>query len=570
MFKKLTITAIACILATVNIYAQEGKAFYEGENIHAVYFVFSNPLADSLAQKNLQVEVERKFPIYPRSALRTILLDAYIVRIRQMPEIENASYELRPAQSGDIDIILTIKLAERAKKKGEKGGILSGKKDFPNLYSDNKSLLTSKFTLSEMLYTNNNAWYGRDDEMLKGNPLANHPAGKGYTGWVEGWASAGLYGITTLSARQNMYLYGGVSYIISGSAGREIFTDQSRFHGAFDDAFLGFVGTKAYKSGHRLTYNISAGRQQFSIGKGFIIRNTASNGDERAALQLNPRWAADFLGLFSVKYDNIVLQAFQVDPDELPVVDSKTIIRGINAEWGDKTSDLVGISVLHVPKSRSNYYTPAGEVLGRQGLWLYNLRYYSTRPPGVPGLLYRAEIAYERNSNFNMGAFAGYGEIGWDFSKSKGTPVLTYRFAYFSGDNPGTQRYERWDPLLTGGNGEEWVLGANHFKIVQNSNLMVNKLQASYQVTKQFQLVPQLLYLVAAQNNNIGGNPALGYMPKKEFGYEANLSWKYFLSRRWYFHGHFAYTVPGAGVKEVLTDTRPWFSAMLFFRYSIF
>jgi hypothetical protein len=406
--------------------------------------------------------------------------------------------------------------------------------------------------------------------MLKGNPLANNPAGKGYTGWVEGWASAGLYGITTLSARQSMYMYGGLSYIVSGSVGREIFTDQSRFYGGFDDAFVGFLGTKAYKKGHRLTYNVSAGRQQFSIGKGFIIRNTASNGDERAALQLNPRWAADFLGLFSVKFDNFLLQAFQIDPDELPVVDSKTIIRGINAELGDKTSNLIGVSVLHVPKSQSNYYTPAGEVLGRQGLWLYNLRFYGNKPPGVPGPLYRAEIAYERNSNFLMGAFAGYGEIGWDFTKSRGTPVLTYRFAYFSGDDPATQKYERWDPLLTGGNGEEWILGANHFKIVQNSNLIVNKLQASYQVTKKFQLVPQFLYMVAAQHNNIGGNPALSYMPKKAFGYEANVSWKYFLSRRWYFHGHFACTVPGAGVKEILTDTRAWFSTMLFFRYSIF
>jgi hypothetical protein len=570
MLKRLLLIVCVYISFLASIYAQEGKAFYEGGNIHGVYFIFTNPLADSIAQKNLHTEVQRKFPVYPRSALRTILLDAYTVKVRQMAEIEDASYELRPAQSGDIDVILTIQLAERAKAKSEKGGILAGGKDFPILYTDNKSLFTSKLNVSGMLYSNNDAWYGRDDEMLKGNPLADNPAGKGFTGWAEGWVSGGLYGITTLSARQSMYLYGGASYILSGSAGREIFTDQSRAYGGFEDAYLGFLGTKTYKNGDRLTYNISAGRQQFSIGKGFIIRNTASNGDERAALQLNPRWSADFLGLFSLKYNNLLLQVFQLDPDELPVVDSKTIIRGINAEWGDKTADLLGVSVLYVPKSGSSYYTPGGEVLSREGLWLYNLRFYRDNPPGIPGLLLRSEIAYERNSNFDMGAFSGYAEFGWDFARSKGSPVLTYRFAYFSGDDPSTSKYERWDPLLTGGNGEEWVLGANHFKIVQNSNLIVNKLQASYRVTKKFQLVPQLLYMVAAQNNNIGGNPALSYMPKKEFGYEANVSWKFFLSRRWYFHGHFAYTVPGAGVKEALTDTRPWFSAMAFFRYSIF
>lgn len=570
MLKKGLFTFIAYVLSIVYLHAQEGKPYYEGDYIRAVYFVFTNPLADSLAQKNVLVEVQRRFPVYAGWTLRFILLDAYLVRVEQLPEIENASYELRPVQSGEVEVILTLKLSGVAIKKSTKGGYIHDKTDFPNLYRDNKNLLTTKINVSQMVYANNDAWYGREDEMLNGNPLSDDPAGKGFTGWTEGWVSAGLYGITTVSAKNSMYLYGGASYIVSGSAGRELFTDKARVHGGFDDAYLGFLGTKTYGNGDRLTYNISAGRQQFSIGKGFIIRNTAANGDNRAALQLNPRWASDFLGLFSVKYNNLLLQLFHIDPDELPVVDSKTIIRGVNTEWGHSSSALLGFSVLHVPRSESNYFTPAGKVLGREGLWLYNLRYYGNRPPGVPGLLYKAEIAYERNANFSMGAWAGYGETGWDFSKAKGAPVLTYRFAYFSGDDPSTERFERWDPLLTGGNGEEWVLGANHFKIVQNSNMVVHKLQLSYRLSSKFQIVPQLLFMSAAQQNNIGGNPALSYMPKKAYGYEANVSWKYFLSRRWYVHGHLAYTAPGAGVQEALTNTRSWFSAMAFFRYSIF
>jgi hypothetical protein len=287
-------------------------------------------------------------------------------------------------------------------------------------------------------------------------------------------------------------------------------------------------------------------------------------------LQLNPRWAADYLGLASLRYNNFLLQVFQLDPDELNVIDTRTLIRGVNVEWGDGYSNQIGFTVMDVPRSSFNYYTPLGEILGRKGLRVYNIRYYGNKPPGVTGLFYKGELAYERNTDFSMSAFAGYAELGWSFAKSPGTPTVRYRYAYFSGDNPNTERFERWDPLLTGGNAETWVIGANHFKVVQNSNIIVHQLQANIRPLPKIELVPQALFMYAAQNNNIGGNPALGYMPQKEYGYEFNITVKYFHTRRWYWHAQMAYTNPGAGVKEALGNyAKPWFSAMIFFRYEL-
>ena len=74
----------------------------------------------------------------------------------------------------------------------------------------------------------------------------------------------------------------------------------------------------------------------------------------------------------------------------------------------------------------------------------------------------------------------------------------------------------------------------------------------------------------AAQYNNIGGNPALSNLSNKEYGYEFNISAKYFPSKKWYWHGHLAYTIPGEGAKLALNNTaKPWLSAMVFFRYSL-
>lgn len=570
MQKNLFFVVLLLLFSTQFLKAQEGGNYFEGKNIEAVYIEYSNTLKDSLNQKGLEAKIANLFKVYPQTSMRTILIDAYTAKVKQLPEVEDAYYDIRPSQTGDLIITLTIKLSSKAQEKSTKSGLFVDGKGLPILFMDNKSLLTTKVALSEMLYSNNNAWYSRDDAMLQGNPLASNPAGKGYTGWVEGWISGGIYGITTLSSKRKIYFYGGASAIMSASGGRELFTDESRIYTAFDDAYLGIFGTKSFSKGNLLSYNFSFGRQQFSIGNGFIIRNTASNGGERAALQLNPRWAADYVGIVSIKWNKLVLQAFQIDPDELPIVNSKTIINGINLETGLSYSNKIGASIMRVPQSSFAYYTPTGSVYSREGLWLYNLRYYKNLAPKQSGLLLKTELAHEQNSNFDMSAFAGYAEIGWSFANSKTSPIITYRFSYFSGDNPNTNTFERWDPLLTGGNGEDWVLGANHYKIVQNSNLISHKIQANIKLGEKVELVPQYLYFFAANNNNIGGNPALSYMSDKEYGQEINLSWKYFRSRRWYFHGHFAQTIPGAGAQEALNNNaKSWFSAMLFFRYSI-
>lgn len=567
----IILLAIISVAQAYQLCAQNGSSFYEGERVHAVLFNYTNLPADSIAARNLKSEIRSTFKVYPHTVNRTLLLDSYIERVKQLPEVADASYEIQPAAIGGIDILVDVTLSSTPKAKGQKSGafVRGHGKDFPVLYLGRQSLLTLKISAAEMLYMNDNAWYAQPDKMLQGNPLVDNPAGKGATGWVEGWTSAGIYGITALSVKYNIYVYGGVSYIISGSAGRELFTDRSRVYGAVEDAFVGVSGGFGNWNGSSLQYNLSYGRQQFSIGQGFIIRNTASNGDNRGALQLNPRWAADYLFLGSLRYNRFMVQLFQLDPDELPVVDSRTVIRGVNAEWGDGNAYQLGFSFLQIPHSSFKYYTPQGDQYSRQGLQVYNIRYYGNRPPGVAGLFYKTEFAYERNSNFPMAAFAGYGEAGWSFAQARLRPTVSYRFAYFSGDNPDTKRYERWDPLLSGGNAEEWVLGANHFKIVQNSNLMVHKIQLSFRPSRKIELVPQLFYFQAVSKNNIGGNPALSELAHKPYGYEVNMTGKYFYSRRWYFHGHVAYTIPGSGVQSALNhDAKPWLSVMAFARFS--
>jgi hypothetical protein len=168
-----------------------------------------------------------------------------------------------------------------------------------------------------------------------------------------------------------------------------------------------------------------------------------------------------------------------------------------------------------------------------------------------------------------MNAWAAWGEVGYSFADLPWSPSISYRLSYFSGDDPNTASYERWDPLLSGGNGEQWVQGINHFKVVQDSNVIAHRIQARLRVLPTVEIVPQIWAFYADSTTNIGGNPALSFMTGNDYGYEANITAKWFASRNLYVHGHVAYTIAGNAVEDALGGSADdWFSTMMFVRYA--
>ena len=175
----------------------------------------------------------------------------------------------------------------------------------------------------------------------------------------------------------------------------------------------------------------------------------------------------------------------------------------------------------------------------------------------------------QRNSRFDMRATGTAAEIGYNFAEAAWRPEVSYRFARFSGDDPATARFERWDPLFSGGNGEQWVQGINHFKLFQDSNLIAHRLQFRLRPSPKFELVPQIWLFQADSTTNLGGNPALSFLDGTDLAHEVNLTVKWFLSRNTFVQGHIAATFPGSDVRNapgVSGDLDPWISAMVFVR----
>ncbi|MBR0989791.1 alginate export family protein [Bradyrhizobium japonicum] len=539
----------------------------ENVRIEQVRIAIQNPSGDSAINGRVIDAVRRTLGVFPGDLFSRTRVDFALVSVRRQPLVAATDYSVDPGASGGVNINLRITLATSALGKKPGGMLPNGSlRDFPVLYDWEGTYVKLRLEALSMYYGNNNAWYGRPDVFLKGNPLvAGTPAGSGYSHWAEGFIHAGIYGITPIT--DNLNAYAGFSSIQSGSVGQELFTDLSRSYFGVEDAFVGLVGGRTGDVGDRLIFNASVGRQRFTLGDGFLIMNTAQNGEMRAALQSNPRWSADLLGLAQVRYNNVKAEVFYLKPDELPVVDSETALVGANVEAKlGQAFDLAG-SYLYVPESKFSYFTTT-QTFSRQGLRVWDARLrWQPNPAGTSGVFWSSEAAVQTNEHFPMLATAFYGELGYSFAELPWSPTISYRYAQFSGDNPTTSRFERWDPLYSGGTGEQWVQGLNHFKLFQDSNLVSHRFQLRLRPSANVELVPQFWMFRADSLANLGGNPGLSFLGSNALGSEINLTAKWFVSRNVMLQGHVAATFPGEAVVQALGQKPgPWLSTMGFLR----
>jgi hypothetical protein len=551
--------------------AQTSVRIEETGRLEQVTVRLANPSPDRELNDRLTDRVRTGLGLFPGDQFSRTTAELNLARARRGTPIAATALSITPGPTGGLSVTIVATLAPVAADDRGRGALLTGQRsDLPVLYDKDGTYLRMRLEGIAMYYGNSNAWYGQPGALLSGNPLVQgKPAGAGYSSWAEGFAHAGLYGISPLA--ENLYVYGGISGIYSGSAGQELFTDATRGHFGVEDAFAGLVGGTTWADGSRLVLNLSAGRQRFSIGDGFLIANTASNGGNRGALQSNPRWASDTLVLAQAKYNNTKFEAFYLDPDELPVIDSKTVISGVNIETRLANGIELGGTLLHVPRSNFSYFTTT-DVFSREGLRTLDARLrWQPAPASQPGPFFAGEAALQRHDHIAMHATAWTVEAGYSFANTlPWSPTISYRYAAFSGDDPTTSRFERWDPLLSGDNGERWVQGINHFKVFQDSNLITHRFQARLRPSPSVELVPQVWLFSADETTNLGGNPAFSFLDGTFLGSEGNLTLKWFMSPQVMLQAHVAATFPSATAERTVgSDLDPWVSTMVFLRVGL-
>lgn len=479
------------------------------------------------------------------STVSWLQLQDGLAAVRKLEGVGSADFVVE-RRSNPTRVILHLNIVASAPKPEEA--------QFPTLHRDERSLLTFIINGAAGTYTDKHPWFGDPATFTMFSPVATDPPNGRRASWVETSVEVGAGGITQLGSSP-LYVYGAATQMFTASAGQDLFNGEPRSMLRAEKLYAGvIVGQK----GVTRTANISAGRQNFNLGDGFLISqySGSSNAGPRPGLYLNPRTAFDFAGVANLRFDRARLRLFYLNPDELEDFESGTKLAGANLTYAFGPGSRVGATYVGVVQSNSRNRLPTGGSLPREGLNTISFEGAYVRPFGLSGVWLLSEYARQWRGDA-IRSWAGYVTAGWRSEKGW-KPSFSYRFSAFSGDNPNTRVFTRYDPLLSGGLAE-WVQGLNFKKIIGNSNVNVQRLRGTANPNAQLTFTLDFFHFRARELNNVGGNPALSQLSSHQLGDELTLRTDWSVSKKLFLLIVASHAIPGAAIRDATKlAARPW------------
>lgn len=271
--------------------------------------------------------------------------------------------------------------------------------------------------------------------------------------------------------------------------------------------------------------------------------------------------------------------AFYLSPNELPSSDGKNRLAGLDLRLDDPQGAYLGATLLRVINSGSPYAQAAPGGVGapsvlpgaREGTRALSI-YSSTGP--LQGLLehwqFSADLAYEWNERINLRAWAGRVQAQYRLARQPWSPVLSYAYQSFSGDDPNTSRLERFDPLYYEGNPSAWSTGSKSSMAFVNSNvnahLFALKLQPSpqdvltlrYAVIRANQLRSPIQFGQATRFDTSGSSAnVVAGVTSPQLARDVFLEYNRVVNRNTFVSAGAAISFPGKGIRDVVGGNTP-------------
>jgi hypothetical protein len=386
-----------------------------------------------------------------------------------------------------------------------------------------------------------------------GNSLYLNPRGEpsGDLGdnWTEGTVKAGLAGVHTNA--DNSQWYGKVSAVGErtwSTAPDLVGGDASSF--GVEDLYIG------WRSGEDGKLDFSVGREQYKLGHGMLLYDGASEGGSRGGYWTNARKAFEFAAIGRYKPGNGTIEAFYLDRDELPESDTGSKLWGLNFEYAIGEDTTLGAT--YMSWSAKEDMAPQ-----RDGLDVYNLRAFTAPFPGLKALSFEAEYALEDNGEL-LDSSAWNVLAAWQF-EDNWKLKLSYRYAFFEGDDPDTAKNEAFDGLFTGF--YDWStwwqgeIGGGY--LLSNSNLITNELRLHAKPTES--ISTGLIYIDFKLDQPASFDPVV---TSSDAGQE--IDWY----TDWSINGNFTMSFvaavgePGKAVEQSTGRTKTFIYGMIFAAYS--
>ena len=544
-------------------------SLHEGAPLAHVHLDLRDAAGVELPQHPLRPEIEAAFGLRAGSPFSSAAANLGVQQVRRVASVAEASWALyESSRAGEPVLALLVKIDPKAGPPARKGWLLTGKPgDLPTFLETDRALLRAQANGSLGFFNDRNAWWGHPEAFVAGSPLFPDPAGPGWATWGEGSVELGLHGAVQLGPRR-IFAFGNVTGVAAGSAGQDPWRSDTRFEIELEKAYGGFL---VAPTGKDMGFSVSYGRQTWQLNKGFLFSQYAGsfNAAQWGASYVAARTALERAFLAKFRWSKLSLEAFLVDPQEYFLNDSGTEYRGLNFQYKDADRLELGAVYYEVPRSKSTFVLPDESRVPREGLRTANLRLATRRLGGVEGLQLESEVAHQTNASYEMSADAWYVSMGYEAGGWTWRPSLSYRYAFFEGDDPATSAFERFDAPQSSGS-DNWLQGNIFKKTVVNSNLQSHRLRFAVTPSRKLGLILNYFYLWADELNNRGGARPLQELTSRQFGHELDLSVNWSISRRLFFLGFAGIARPGAAIDRALAgDAMSWSSvqASLFWNF---
>lgn len=521
----------------------------EGMPVARVFYDLRGRSGVTGGDEEARRQVEKAAGVRVGDGFSVAAVELAVGRVRALGFVREAGWALYESErAGHVVVVLTVGFGDGGE--GVKGGgLLTGEAgDFPVLYRDERTLLRLQLDGGFGFYQDVNPWFGDGAGFTARSPVAGEAAtGSGAT-WGEMSAEYGLAGIRRVG-RTPFWVYGAGTALTSASVGQDLFRDDARGMTRVEDLYAGVV---AGTPGGDWGATVSAGRQNWQLHDGFLFSRFAAgaNAGPHPALYLNPRTAYEMTVLAKVRWRDVSLEGFYLDPAEIDFLDSGTKYGGLSLAYARSGGVEASLLWYRVPESMTMLRTADGGVVPREGMRTVDVRLGDSSLFGVKGLELFGEHAWQGHGEAEWEARAWYVRGGYTFGGWRWRPNLSYRYASFSGDDPGTSRYEGFDAPMSSGL-DTWVQGVNAKKTVTNSNLNSHRVRLNLVATPKVTLTFDWWVLRADE----GGGP-------RDYGQEVDLGVRWAVSRRWYFLGVAGVAFPGERLEERAgRELRPWTTA---------
>jgi hypothetical protein len=387
-------------------------------------------------------------------------------------------------------------------------------------------------------YASQDSWFGESASFL----------GEETDNWAEFGVEPGLSLEMPMGAGK---LFGKVSGVYTTTAADDAsgltigLDDTDEF--TLEQAHIGWKAEDLFDGIEGDTFSIAFGRQDYNIGTGLLINDGGGDGGERGGWYVGMRKAFSDAIIASLDTDKWLVEGFTLR-NRPRDGGTKGEANGANLEYSFGESMTLGATYMQVdPKLENVEVLDVGSV---------RIDWHGPGGLGLSG-------EYVEESSSQADATGYYGQISYAPKDTRWSPVLSYRYASFDGDDPATADDESfrevaygftdWGSWYQGEITGEYVFGNANL----NSHLVRLKMQP------QEGLTLNLLYYDFTLDE-----PASLGITSDDWGDEVNFTVDWQVTDNLYVMGVLAALFPGKGAEQWVGGDEDWLHSMVYLIYS--